>query len=123
MVRLLAILAALSLSLALAALAGAAPAPPTNQKDCAAMSKAIYAQAEALAKRSKVVIPREFVRVSADLDEACDAQDFAKARVSIVWMNTCLMNFTRSYKLGFCTRNKAYFCSVDPQSDGCLQGQ
>jgi hypothetical protein len=120
MVRPQAMLAMLSLSVSLASHAFAAPAPPTNQTDCAAMSKALYAQAEGLSKPSKAIIPREFVRVSADLDDACDAQDFAKARISIDWMNTCLKNFTKSYKLGFCTRNKSYFCAVDPQSDGCL---
>jgi hypothetical protein len=24
---------------------------------------------------------------------------------------------------GFCTRNKSYFCAVDPRSDGGLQGR
>jgi hypothetical protein len=108
--------------LAAAAAATAAHAPG-SQKDCAATSKALYGQAEALAKRTKQIIPREFDRVSANLDDYCDEGDFEKARISIDWMNTCLRNFTKSYKLGFCSRNKSYFCAVDPQSDGCLQSR
>ena len=62
-------------------------------------------------------------RVSADLDDSYDAGDFEKARVSIDWMDTCLENFTKNCKRGFCSRNKSYFCAVYPQSDGCLQGR
>ncbi|HEY6256326.1 MAG TPA: hypothetical protein VIY51_11095 [Xanthobacteraceae bacterium] len=96
-------------------------AAPAGQKDCAATSKALYAQAEALSKRGKQIIPREFARVAANLDEYCDEGDFAKARISIDWMNTCLKNFTKNYNLGFCSRQKSYFCALDPQSDACLQ--
>ena len=96
---------------------------PGSQKDCAATSKALYGQAEALSKRTRQIIPREFARVSANLDEYCDGGDFGKAQISIDWMQTCLKNFTKNYNLGFCTRNKSYFCAVDPQSDGCLQSQ
>jgi len=98
----------------------AAAHAPGSQKDCAATSKALYGQAETLAKRTKLIIPREFDRVSANLDDYCDAGDFEKARISIDWMNTCLRNFTRNYNLGFCFRNKRYFCALDPQSDACL---
>jgi hypothetical protein len=98
----------------------AAAHAPGSRKDCAAASKALYGQAEALAKRSKQIIPREFERVSSNLDDYCDEGDFEKARISIDWMNTCLKNFTKSYKLGFCFRNKSYFCAIDPRSDGCL---
>jgi short-subunit dehydrogenase involved in D-alanine esterification of teichoic acids len=66
--------------------------------------------------------PREFARVAANLDEFCGEENFEKARISIDWMNTCLKNFTKDYKLGFCSRNKNYFCAVYPQSEGCLQG-
>jgi hypothetical protein len=104
------------------AVAAAAHAPG-SQKDCAATSKALYEQAQALSKRTKRIIPREFARVSADLDDYCDGGDFEKARISIDWMNTCLKNFTKNYNLGFCSRNKSYFCAVDPQSEGCLHGQ
>jgi hypothetical protein len=96
---------------------------PTNKADCVAVSQALYSRAETLSKRTKKIIPREFVRVAANLDEFCAGGDFEKARISIDWMNTCLKNFTKDYKLGFCSRNKSYFCSIDSQSDGCLQNQ
>jgi hypothetical protein len=102
--------------------AAAAAHAPVSLKECAATSKALYGQAEALSKRSKQIIPREFARVAANLDDYCDGEDFEKARISIDWMNTCLKNFTKNYNLGFCSRNKSYFCALDPQSDACLQG-
>jgi uncharacterized protein YsxB (DUF464 family) len=89
--------------------AAAAAHAPGSRKDCAATSKTLYGQAEALAKRAKQIIPREFERVSSNLDDYCDEGDFEKARVSIDWMNTCLKNFTKSYKLGFCFRDKRLF--------------
>jgi hypothetical protein len=52
----------------------------------------------------------------------CDGEDFEKARISIDWMSTCLENFTKNCNLGFCSRNKGYFCALDPQSGACLQG-
>ena len=54
---------------------------------------------------------------------SCGEEDFEKARISIDWMNTCLANFAADYKLGFCTRDKSYFCAINPRSDGCLQSQ
>jgi hypothetical protein len=96
---------------------------PVNQKECAATSKALNGRAEALSKRTRQIIPRELARVSANFDDYCDGGDFEKARISIDWMNTCLKNFSRSYNLGFCSRNKSYFCAVDPLSDACLQSQ
>jgi hypothetical protein len=95
---------------------------PASQKECAATSKALYGQAEALSRRTKQIIPREFARVAANLDDSCDGEDFEKARISIDWMNTCFKNFTKNYNLGFCSRNNGYFCALDPQSDACLQG-
>jgi hypothetical protein len=127
-VRLVAALGCLSVftSVAMAAqrkpVAAAAHAP-ASQKDCAATSKALDRQAETLSKRTRQIIPREFARVSANLDDYCDAGDFEKARISIDWMNTCLKNFTKDYDLGFCSRNKAYFCAVDPRSGACLQSR
>jgi uncharacterized protein YsxB (DUF464 family) len=103
--------------------AAAAAHVPGSRKDCAATSKALHGQAEALAKRGKQIIPREFERVSSNLDDYCDEGDFEKARVSIDWMNTCLKNFAKSYQLGFCFRNTRYFCAVDPQSDDCLRSR
>jgi hypothetical protein len=95
---------------------------PTNKSDCLAVSQTLYRQAERLSKRTKQIIPREFARVATNLDEFCGEENFEKARISIDWMNTCLKNFTTDYQLGFCSRNKNYFCAVYPQSEGCLQG-
>ena len=61
----------------------AAAHAPASQKECTATSKALSRQAQALAKRTKQIIPREFDRVSANLDDYCDGGDFEKARVSI----------------------------------------
>jgi hypothetical protein len=96
---------------------------PTSKDDCLAAAHALYGQAKTLSKRTKQIIPREFARVVSKLDEACGERDFEKARISIDWINTCLKNFTKDYKLGFCSRNKSYFCAIDPQSEGCLQSQ
>jgi hypothetical protein len=96
---------------------------PTNKNDCLAVAQALYGQAETLAKRTKKMIPREFARVASNLDESCGEEDFNKAWISIEWMNTCLENFAKDYKLGFCSRNKRYFCAIDAKSEGCLQSQ
>jgi len=96
---------------------------PTNKNDCLTVSQILFGRAEALSKRAKQAIPREFTRVVSNLDESCGEEDFEKARISIDWMNTCLTNFAADYTLGFCTRNKSYFCAINPRSDGCLQSQ
>jgi hypothetical protein len=98
-------------------------ATPTNKNDCIAVAEALYGQAKTLSKRTKQIIPREFTRVTSNLDESCGEEDFDKARISIDWMNTCLENYTKDYSLGFCTRNKTYFCAINPRSDACLQSQ
>jgi hypothetical protein len=118
----LAVLPSLSLAAQPKPVAAATHAPG-SQKECATTSKALYRQAEALSKRTRQIIPREFERVSANLDDYCDGGDFEKARISIDWLSTCIKNFTKNYDLGFCTRNKIYFCAVDPQLDGCLQSR
>jgi hypothetical protein len=97
------------------------PRTPVDKYDCIAASQAFYGQAKTLSRQSKQTIPREFERVASNLDEFCGEEEFEKARISIDWMNTCLQNFTKDYKLEFCSRNKSYFCAIDPQSDGCLQ--
>jgi hypothetical protein len=61
----------------------------------------------------------EFARVAANLDEFCQHKDFKKALVSIEWMETCLKNWRKPYKLGYCSRGKKYFCAVFPDSEGC----
>jgi hypothetical protein len=96
---------------------------PTNKNDCLTVSQILYGRAEALSKGAKQAIPREFTRVASNLDESCGEEDFEKARISIDWMNTCLTNYTKDYSLGFCTRNKGYFCTINPRSDACLQSQ
>jgi hypothetical protein len=63
---------------------------PTNKSDCLAVSQTLYRQAERLSKRTKQIIPREFARVAANLDEFCGEENFEKARIRIDWMNTCL---------------------------------
>ena len=107
----------------LAAQPAVAAHAPATKKDCAATSKSLYRQAEALSRHSKQIIPREFDRVAANLDDYCGGGDFDKARISIDWMSTCLKNFTRNYDLGFCSRSKSYFCATDPQSEACLQSR
>ena len=92
---------------------------PTSKGDCLAV---YLSERGEITKRKKQIIPREFARVAANLDEFCGEENFEKARISIDWTNTCLKNFTKDYKLGFCSRNKNYFCAVYPQSEGCLQG-
>jgi hypothetical protein len=96
------------------------PRTPTDKNDCVAVSQSFYGQAKTLSRRAKQIIPREFERVASNLDEFCGEEDFEKARISIDWMDTCLQNFTKDYKLGFCSRSKSYFCAIDPRSDGCL---
>jgi hypothetical protein len=96
---------------------------PTNKNDCLTVSQILFGRADTLSKRAKQAIPREFTRVVSNLDESCGEEDFEKARINIDWMNTCLANFAADYKLGFCTRDKSYFCAINPRSDGCLQSQ
>jgi hypothetical protein len=99
------------------------PRTPVDKYDCIAVSQAFYEQVETLSRRTKRAIPQEFERVVSKLDELCGEEEFEKARISIDWMDTCLQNFTKDYELGLCSRNKSYFCAIDPQSDGCLQIQ
>ena len=95
-----------------------APAP-TDTQSCLRAGEGLYGRAETLSQQSRTPVPREFARVSANLDEFCESREFDKARISIEWMERCLKNYRKPYKLGFCQRKKAYFCAVDPQSDGC----
>ena len=97
------------------------PRTPVDKHECIAVAQAFYEQATTLSSRTKQTIPQEFERVISKLDEFCGEEEFEKARVSMDWMNTCLQNFTKDYRSEFCSRNKSYFCAIDPQSDGCLQ--
>ncbi len=54
-----------------------------------------------------------------NLDEFCGEEEFDKARITIDWMNTCLQNFTKDSKLGFCSRTQSYFCAIGPASEAC----
>jgi hypothetical protein len=98
--------------------AASAPAPGDTAA-CQRTSAALTKQAEALQKRTRIQIPREFVRVSANLDEYCQDKEFDKAQVSIEWMETCIKGYRRPYNEGRCTRNRVYFCAIDPKSDAC----
>ena len=42
---------------------------PTNKNDCLTVSQILYGRAEALSKRGKQAVPREFTRVASNLDE------------------------------------------------------
>jgi hypothetical protein len=99
------------------------PRTPVDKYDCITVSQAFYGRAAALSSQTKQTIPQDFERVVSKLDELCGEEEFGKARISIDWMDACLKNFTKDYKLGFCSRSKGYFCAIDPASDGCLQSQ
>jgi len=96
----------------------AMPRTPVDKSECVTLSQAFYERAKTLFRQTKQAVPREFERVASDLDEFCGQEDFEKARISIDWMDACLQNFTKDYDLGFCSRNKSYFCAIEPQS--CL---
>jgi hypothetical protein len=97
------------------------PRTPADKHECIAAAQAFYVQAENISRRIKRGIPQEFERVIAKLDELCGEEEFEKARTSIDWMNICLQNLTNN--LGYCTRNEAYFCGIDPESDDCTIGK
>jgi hypothetical protein len=80
---------------------------PTNRNDCLAVAQALNDKAKTLSKRTKQGLPREFIRVASDLDVSCGEQDFAKAWISIEWMNGCLNNFTRITSWGSARKTKA----------------
>jgi hypothetical protein len=92
---------------------------PVDKADCITVSQVYYERAQSLAVRTRHGIPKEFERVVSNLDQFCGEEEFDKARVSIDWMDTCLKNFDRDSELGLCSRNKSYFCAIDPVSDAC----
>jgi hypothetical protein len=92
---------------------------PADKDDCINISQAFYRRAASAAARTKHGIPPEFEKVASNLDVLCGEEEFEKARVSMDWMNTCLQNFTQDSKLGYCSRNKSYFCAIDPASESC----
>ncbi len=99
-------------------------ASPSDTESCLKTGERLSAWTEAQEKKDKkLIVPREFVRVSADLDDFCNDKEFEKARVAIDWMNNCIANYRKPYSLGFCQRNKAYSCFVRPDGDGCAKKQ
>jgi hypothetical protein len=94
----------------------ATPRTPLNKGDCIDAAQAFYARAQTLSRRNNQTIPREFQLVVSKLDEFCGEEEFEKARISIDWMNSCLQTFTKD----FCSRDKGYFCAIDPESEECL---
>jgi hypothetical protein len=94
---------------------------PRNKNECLAVAQALNEQAKNLSQQTKQGVPREFTRVASNLDDSCGEEDFAKAWISIEWMNGCLNNFTKDYELGFCSRNEGYPCAISPRSDACPQ--
>ena len=94
----------------------ATPRTPLNKGDCIDAAQAFYARAQTLSRQKNRTIPREFHLVVSKLDEFCGEEEFEKARISIDWMNSCLQTFTKD----FCSRDKSYFCAIDPESEECL---
>ena len=92
---------------------------PVDKQDCIAVSQTIYGQAKTVSRQARQSIPKEFERVVSNLDEFCGEEEFDKARITIDWMNTCLQNFTKDSKLGFCSRTQSYFCAIGPTSEAC----
>jgi len=117
------VVAAALLTALMAGVAAAQPVVtevPTDPDACSKLNQQLYAWAEAQEKRDrKLVIPREFARVSANFDDFCTDKDFAKAQIALDWMNNCIKNYRKPYSLGFCQRNETYFCAVMPDSDAC----
>ena len=100
------------------------PTTPADKDECIKLSQVFYGQAKTVSRRAKQSIPREFERVIGNLDQFCGEEEFDKARVAIDWMSTCMQNFKQDYRTGgFCSRDKSYYCAVDPRSDDCLQGR
>jgi hypothetical protein len=117
------LVAAVALLVAAAGVAAAQPAVtkvPADPAACGKLNEQLTAWAEAQQKRDKkLIVAREFSQVSANLDDFCNDKDFAKAQIALDWMNNCIRNYTKPYKLGFCQRDEKYFCAVMPDSDAC----
>jgi hypothetical protein len=96
--------------------ATATPRTPSNKGDCIETAQAFYARAQTISRQKKQVIPQEFRLVVSKLGELCGEEEFEKARISFDWMNSCLQKFTQD----FCSRDKSYFCAIDPGSKECL---
>ena len=95
---------------------------PRSKTDCFAVAKTLNERAKTTSKRNKLV-PRELVRVAADLVRSCNEEDFDKAWISIEWINGCLNNFAKNDELGFCSKNEGYLCAIYPASETCVRGR
>jgi hypothetical protein len=97
------------------------PRTPNDKDECITLSQAFYEQGQSVYRRMKLSLSREFVRVASDLDQFCGEEEFDKARISINWMNACLQNLSKDSKTESCSRDNAYLCAIDAQSEGCRQ--
>jgi hypothetical protein len=97
------------------------PRTPNDKDECITLSQAFYEQGQAVSRRTKQSLPREFVRVASDLDQFCGEEEFEKARISINWMNACLQILGKESKTESCSRDKAYLCAIDAQAEGCKE--
>ena len=88
---------------------------PRDKNECLAVAQTLYRRAEALSKRARQSVPREFKRVASTLDELCGEEDFKKAWISIEWMNGCLNNFTKDAELGFLLHKRRLLLRTQPR--------
>jgi hypothetical protein len=94
----------------------ATPGAPLNKEDCIEAAQGFYARAQTISRQKNQLIPQEFQLVISKMDELCGKEEFEKARISMDWMNLCLQKFTKDS----CSRDKSYFCAIDPKSKECL---
>ena len=94
---------------------------PTNKNDCEAIARTLNDRVKSLSKTADRLSRRSLRASPPDLARSCDEADFAKAWISIEWMNGCLDNFAKSPELGFCSKNEGYSCAINPKSENCAQ--
>jgi len=56
---------------------------PANKNQCAAIARTLNDRVKTLARTSRRAIPQEFTQVASDLVQSCNAENFAKAWISI----------------------------------------
>jgi hypothetical protein len=96
---------------------------PADKNQCVAIARTLNDRVKTLARTTRRTIPQEFTQVASDLEQSCNSENFAKAWISIEWMNGCLEHFTKDAELGFCSKNEGYFCAVNPQSENCVSNR
>jgi hypothetical protein len=94
----------------------ATPRALLDKGDCIEAAQGFYARAQTISRQKNQFIPQEFQLVISKMDELCGKEEFEKARISMDWMNLCLQKFTKES----CSRDKSYFCAIDPESKECL---